>query len=65
MTIDPEDDVAYCGTSSGDLVKISLGYSKDEENVEPAPIVLGVFGKKAEKKKRVQVECYCLGKIQM
>lgn len=45
--IDEMDMFAFCGTSTGDIVKIKLNYNSDVSILDPvtSPVLLGCFGK--------------------
>jgi hypothetical protein len=44
---------AFCGTTTGDIVKIKLNYASDVDVLDPAanPVLLGCFGKHVGRKK--------------
>ncbi|XP_021919910.1 cilia- and flagella-associated protein 52 isoform X2 [Zootermopsis nevadensis] len=58
MVIDELDVFAFCGTTTGDIVKIKLNYDADIDVLDPAatPILLGCFGKYIGKKRLVTGE---------
>jgi hypothetical protein len=51
--IDEMDMFAFCGTTTGDVVKIKLNYDSDVNVLDPVtnPILLGCFGKYVGRKK--------------
>lgn len=64
--IDHLDEYAYCGTSTGDIMKIKLNFSPDTAVVTPSnsPTLVGCFAKYPTGKKRssvVAVELYSKG----
>ncbi|XP_075232262.1 cilia- and flagella-associated protein 52 [Lycorma delicatula] len=68
MEADYKDEFAYCGTSTGDVIKIKLNYSLDTMVLDPVvnPILIGCYGKISSKKKKytnkpLEAERYSLG----
>lgn len=64
--IDYSDDHAYCGTSTGDIMKIQLNFSSDVTAVTPpsrSPTLVGCFAKHPTAKNRspIAVELYSKG----
>ncbi|KAF7402973.1 hypothetical protein HZH66_005240 [Vespula vulgaris] len=65
IVISEKDTDAYCGTSSGDIIKARLNYrSEDEEQAES--VMIGCYSKMYKGSKRVnqakgEVECYAGG----
>lgn len=63
--IDYLDEYAYCGTSTGDIMKIKLNFSSDATVVTPShsPTLVGCFAKYPTTKKRspIAVELYSKG----
>lgn len=57
------DDYAYCGTSTGDIVKIKLNFSSDVTATTLSPTLMGCFAKYPTTKKRgfAPVELYSNG----
>lgn len=57
------DDYAYCGTSTGDIIKIKLNLSSDVTATTVSPTLLGCFAKYPTTKKRgsATVELYSKG----
>ncbi|XP_043464838.1 cilia- and flagella-associated protein 52-like isoform X1 [Leptopilina heterotoma] len=47
VVIDNRDEIAYCGTSSGDIIKTRLNYYHNMEYMEPVqtPIMIGCYSK--------------------
>ncbi|XP_050540995.1 cilia- and flagella-associated protein 52 [Daktulosphaira vitifoliae] len=62
VEIDHIDEYAYCGTSTGDIMKIKLNFSADPNvaNTTSSPALMGCFAKYPITKKRV-VELYSKG----
>lgn len=59
---------AFCGTTTGDIVKIKLNYDHDVNILDPItnPILLGCLGKYAGKKRLVagkEPDRYCQGEF--
>lgn len=52
MDLNERDEVCFCGTSTGDVLKIRLNFHHDAEIVEPVkpPILVGCFSKITKKK---------------
>lgn len=48
----PNDEFAYCGTTSGDILKLNLNYPSDLSKVESdtAAVLMGCYGKLIKKK---------------
>ncbi|KAI4499977.1 hypothetical protein M0802_004847 [Mischocyttarus mexicanus] len=65
IAINEKDNDAYCGTSSGDIIKARLNYrSEDEEQVEP--VMIGCYSKMYKGSRKInpakgQIECYSGG----
>ncbi|PNF16695.1 Cilia- and flagella-associated protein 52 [Cryptotermes secundus] len=53
IVIDEMDMFAYCGTTTGDVVKVKLNYDSDVNILDPVtnPVLLGCFGKYVGRKK--------------
>jgi hypothetical protein len=51
--IDEWDMFAFCGTTTGDIVKIKLNYAADTDILDPVatPLLLGCFAKCVPKKR--------------
>lgn len=65
MALNVRDEVCYCGTSTGDILKIRLNYHHDSEILEPIkpPMMQGCYTKISKKKlPRGHVELYHQGK---
>ncbi|XP_001607842.2 cilia- and flagella-associated protein 52 [Nasonia vitripennis] len=47
IVIDERDELAYCGTSSGDIIKARLNYYHNMEHMEPVqpPVMVGCYSK--------------------
>lgn len=65
--MDYKDEFAYCGTSTGDIIKAKLNYANDVNVLDPVvkPVLVGCYGKVPKRfnpKKHFEVECYSLGK---
>lgn len=45
MTINAKDEVLYCGTTTGDIMKIKLNYHHDAEVMDPTspPVMFGCY----------------------
>jgi hypothetical protein len=45
--IDEMDTFAFCGTSTGDIVKVKLNYDSNVDVLDPVtnPVLVGCFGK--------------------
>ncbi|RZF37372.1 hypothetical protein LSTR_LSTR009723 [Laodelphax striatellus] len=54
MQVDSKDEYAYCGTSTGDLIKIKLNFPQDMNQLEPLsnPVLVGCYGKIPKKQRR-------------
>lgn len=52
MDLNERDEVCYCGTSTGDVLKIRLNFHHDVEVLDPVktPILVGCFSKISQKK---------------
>ncbi|XP_060519945.1 cilia- and flagella-associated protein 52 [Cylas formicarius] len=64
MDADERDEVLYCGTTTGDVLKVRLNFHHDAEILEPTktPCVVGCFAKITKKKlPRGSVDLYQLG----
>lgn len=65
--MDDNDEILYCGTSTGDIAKVLTGYSSDvkESELKRAPCLVGCFGRLKIKKGKVKTtyiaECYRQG----
>ncbi|XP_014217506.1 cilia- and flagella-associated protein 52-like [Copidosoma floridanum] len=59
VVIDERDENAYCGTSSGDIIKTKLNYYHNMEHMEPVqqPVMIGCYSKisKNAKKRRLGI----------
>ncbi|XP_069692192.1 cilia- and flagella-associated protein 52 isoform X2 [Periplaneta americana] len=53
MVVDDWDTFAFCGTTSGDIIKIKLNYDCDVDILDPitAPVLVGCLGKYVGKKR--------------
>jgi hypothetical protein len=51
--IDEMDMFAFCGTSTGDIVKIKLNFHSDVNILDPVsnPVLLGCYGKRVKVKR--------------
>nr|CAD7446903.1 unnamed protein product [Timema bartmani] len=58
MVIDERDDFLFCGTTTGDIMKVKLNYSHDVRAHKPIknPVLLGCYGKYGGKKKLLSGE---------
>nr|CAD7432825.1 unnamed protein product [Timema monikensis] len=58
MVIDERDDFLFCGSTTGDIMKVKLNYSHDVRAHEPVkkPVLLGCYGKYGGKKKLLSGE---------
>jgi hypothetical protein len=56
--IDEMDMFAFCGTSTGDIVKIKLNFRSDVNILDPVPdpVLLGCFGKHVKMKRWAEGE---------
>ncbi|XP_046686976.1 LOW QUALITY PROTEIN: cilia- and flagella-associated protein 52-like, partial [Homalodisca vitripennis] len=66
IEIDYRDEFAYCGTSTGDIVKVKLNYSHDINILDPIvkPVLIGCFAKfpkKISSKQPLEAERYSQG----
>lgn len=66
IEIDYKDDHAYCGTSTGDIMKVKLNFSHDLKLLDPVvkPVLIGCFAKVPKKinpKHPFDAERYSLG----
>lgn len=64
MVLNIRDEICYCGTSTGDVLKIRLNYHHDSEILEPVkpPMMQGCFTKISKKRlPRGHVELYQQG----
>ncbi|CAH0546208.1 unnamed protein product [Brassicogethes aeneus] len=52
IDVDQRDELCFCGTSTGDIVKVRLNFHHDPENVAPLrdPKVIGCFARISKKK---------------
>ncbi|XP_049833353.1 cilia- and flagella-associated protein 52-like [Schistocerca gregaria] len=53
IVIDAKDEYAYCGTTTGDIMKIRLNYDRDPSVLDPTanPALVGCYAKVPKKKK--------------
>lgn len=67
MVMDRNDEVLYCGTSTGDILKIRLNYHHDRDILDTVqrPIMVGCYGRLDEKKlvPHEKVKLYGMGKL--
>ncbi|XP_044733714.1 cilia- and flagella-associated protein 52 [Chrysoperla carnea] len=66
IAVDHRDEYAYCGTSTGDIIKVKLNYHSDAGILTPikTPNMIGCFGKIDPRPKRngeSKVMCYSKG----
>ncbi|XP_024084287.1 cilia- and flagella-associated protein 52 isoform X2 [Cimex lectularius] len=65
IKLTPDDEFAYCGTSTGDIMKIKTNFSKtDPENFYPVapPVLLGCYAKHPKvKRKLLDIDLWVLG----
>jgi len=63
IEITSNDEYAYCGTSTGDVMKVKLPWSPDLNILDPIapPALIGCYGKIPKKKKNMQPDMYSLG----
>lgn len=64
MSVNERDEMCYCGTATGDILKICLNFSHDVEILEPSkpPIMVGCYGRVVKKKTRLSnVSLYSQG----
>lgn len=65
--MDRKDEILYCGTSTGDILKIRLNYHHDKEILDPIqrPIMIGCYARLDEKnikaKPHERVKLYSMG----
>ncbi|XP_073974180.1 cilia- and flagella-associated protein 52 isoform X2 [Rhodnius prolixus] len=65
IEVDKKDEFAWCGTSTGDLMKVKLNFCKEDlKNSQPisTPSLVGCFAKHSPQKKRpLQPELWVVG----
>lgn len=66
IQIDYKDEFAFCGTSTGDIVKVKLNYSHNLNTLDPVvkPVLIGCYAKVPRKfnpKQPYEAERYSLG----
>ncbi|XP_051157858.1 cilia- and flagella-associated protein 52 isoform X2 [Leptopilina boulardi] len=56
IVIDDRDEIAYCGTASGDIIKTRLNYYHNMEHMEPVqtPIMIGCYSKIPKDSKKLK-----------
>ena len=64
--IEKNDNFAYCGTSTGDVMKVRLSFSDDLTDIDPKtpPTLIGCYARiprKRQKTKHLQPELYSQG----
>lgn len=67
MVMDRKDESLYCGTSTGDVLKIRLNYHHDREVLDNVqrPIMIGCYARLDAKKSKPHemIKLYSMGKI--
>lgn len=64
IDVNERDEVCYCGTTTGDILKIRLNYHHDLEVLVPSkhPMIIGCFTRSSKKKLPLgKVDLYSLG----
>ncbi|XP_015113522.1 cilia- and flagella-associated protein 52 [Diachasma alloeum] len=57
ITIDDKDEEAYCGTSTGDIIRARLNYDTDLSRMEPVqpPVMIGCYSKISTNPKKLKM----------